>query len=85
MFNEWLRQNRKSDYEYLLKNANGEPIDSLEDVLLAVAQLTYQKYWLLTFQGKIVDDLPHCPRKMDTSSTDAICAEVAARLAFDNL
>ena len=47
LFNEWLRQKREFDYKYLLEKSNGEPIESLEDVLLAVAQLTYRKYLLM--------------------------------------
>lgn len=86
LFNEWLRNNRAFDYEYLLKNANGEPIDSLEDVLLAVAQLTYQKYWLFTFQGILADGLPCSPRKAEPdNSSDQLIEEIKARMAFDNL
>ena len=54
LFNEWLRTNRRSDYDYLLKNSNKEPIESLEDVLLAVAQLTQWKLWLMGFNDGIL-------------------------------
>ena len=33
--------------QYLLKNSNKEPIESLEDVLLAVAQLAQWKLWIM--------------------------------------
>ena len=42
-----MRTNRRWDYDYLLKNSNKEPIESLEDVLLAVAQLTQWKLWIM--------------------------------------
>ena len=54
LFNEWLRKNRPLDYDYLLKNSNKEPIESLEDVLLAVSQLTHWKLWLMGFREGIL-------------------------------
>ncbi len=53
IFNEWFRnnENRASDYDYVIRHsAQDEAMEELEDVSLAVGQLTYAKLRGLKFR-----------------------------------